>query len=76
MLIAMFTCAYPEPHESSPIPPILFREDSFNILPSTPESSKCSVFLCLHTGTLMHFYFPPYVPYPPTILSALFCLPE
>jgi hypothetical protein len=68
----MFTCAY----ESSPGPPIVFREDSFNIPPSLPESSKCSVFLCFHTETLMHFYFPAYVPYAPTILSALFLLPE
>jgi hypothetical protein len=50
----MFTCAYPEPHESSPSPPILFREDSLNIPPSTPGSSKCSVFLCFCTETMMH----------------------
>lgn len=72
----MFTCAYPDSHESSPSPPILFCEDSFNIIPSTPGSSKCFVFLYFRTETLMHFYFPPYVPYAPTILSAFVCLPE
>ena len=81
-----FPCAYPEPRECSISPPILFREVSFNIPPSTPGCSKCSVFLCFRTKcsvflcfrteTLMHFYFPPYVPYAPTILSALVCLPE
>ena len=45
------TCPYPEPHESSPQPPILFLYDAPVILPSMTSSSKCSLSLGSHHQT-------------------------
>lgn len=37
------SCSYCELDESSSHPPIPFHEDSFQVIPSTPRSSKCSL---------------------------------